>query len=69
MRVPTDVVLITVGLHVPLIPLFEVTGNDGGVEFRQSGPSWVNVGVILDGVTAILKTAVVAHCPASGVKV
>jgi hypothetical protein len=33
------------GLHVPVIPSFDVNGNVGGIEFWQSGPMALNVGV------------------------
>ena len=45
MKVPTADVLMLAGLHVPVIPSFEVAGNGGGAEFRQSGPMPSNVGV------------------------
>jgi hypothetical protein len=48
--------------------LFEVLGREGGAEFWHSGPICVNDGVIF-GVTTISIVAVVAHCPADGVKV
>ena len=34
------------GFHVPEIPLLELAGREGAAEFWQSGPIWVNVGVI-----------------------
>ena len=40
--------------------LFEVLGSDGAAELRQSGPIWVNAGVILE-VTTIFIVALVAH--------
>jgi hypothetical protein len=46
----------------------ELAGNDGAAEFRQSGPICANVGIILL-VIRIFIVAVVAHCPAEGVKV
>ena len=62
--------MIVAGLHVPVIDgiFVELAGNDGAMEFRQRGPICVNVGVILE-VIRILIVAVVAHCPAEGVKV
>ena len=39
-------VLIKAGFHEPVIELLEVPGRAGGVEFWQSGPIWVNVGVM-----------------------
>jgi hypothetical protein len=63
-------VLIAAGLHVPVIAgiFVELAGNDGAAEFRQSGPICANVGIILL-VIRIFIVAVVAHCPAEGVKV
>jgi hypothetical protein len=51
-----------------VIPLFEVPGNNGAAEFRQSGPISVNAGVVL-AVTTIFIVAVEAHSPAEGVNV
>jgi hypothetical protein len=34
------------GFHVPVIPFVEVAGKVGAKEFWQSGPIWLNVGVI-----------------------
>jgi hypothetical protein len=58
--VPTVVVLITAGLHVPAMPLFEVAGKAGAVVFWQSGPIWVKVGVI-SVVTSISIVTSAAH--------
>jgi hypothetical protein len=66
--VPTAEVLITAGLHVPLIPLLETAGNAGAIAFWHNGPICVNVGVIC-ALTVIDNVAVVAHCPAPGVNV
>ena len=60
--------LIVEGFHEPVIPLFEVAGREGAEAFRHRGPIWVNVGVI-PGLTVMVRLAVVAHCPAAGVKV
>jgi hypothetical protein len=62
------VVLSKAGAHEPVIPLLEVVGNGAKVAPEQIGVTAVNVGVIL-GLTVIVKVAVVAHCPAVGVKV
>lgn len=61
---------IEAGLQVPLIPLVEVPGNVGGVSPAQMEIPEPNkkVGVIF-GFTVTVKVAVVAHWPASGVKV
>ena len=62
------VVLSKVGAQVPVIPLLEVVGNGVSVAPEQIGATAVNVGVTF-GLTVIVKVAVVAHCPAVGVKV
>ena len=58
------------GFHVPAMvgEFVELVGSAGGVEFRQSGPIAVNVGLICE-VTVMVIFAVVAHCPAFGVKI
>ena len=61
-------VLITAGFHVPVIPLFEVPGNAGAVEFWHSGPICVNIGVICELIVMLI-VAALAHCPAAGVNV
>jgi uncharacterized membrane protein len=63
-------VLIVAGFHVPVTAglLVELVGKAGGVEFWQSGPIWVKVGVISVVMTISMVTAL-AHWPASGVKV
>jgi hypothetical protein len=65
---PAAAVLIAAGFHVPVTPLFDVAGKAGGVELRQRGPIWVNDGISW-GLITIVIVAVVAHCPADGVKV
>ena len=41
-------VLLTVtGLHVPVIPLFEVVGNTGAGDPLQMGAIVVNVGIVV----------------------
>jgi hypothetical protein len=45
--VPEDVVLIVAGFQVPVIPFAEVPGRDGAVEFWHSGPTGLNVGVVV----------------------
>ena len=66
-----DCWLFTVaGLHVPVILLSDVVGKDGTVPPSQivsEVPNW-NVGVMF-WFTVTVKVAVVAHCPAEGVKV
>jgi len=61
-------VLSKAGAHVPVIPLLELVGNGDKVAPEQIGATAVNVGVTF-GLTVIVKVAVVAHCPAVGVKV
>jgi hypothetical protein len=58
--VPVEAVLIVAGFQVPLIALSELLGRAGAVEPRQSGPIWVNVGVI-DELTTIFIVTVAAH--------
>ena len=61
-------VFITAGLHVPVMPLFDVVGNAGAVAFWHSGPICVNVGVtwVLITISMVVKAP---HCPAFGVNV
>ena len=61
-------VLLSAGDQVPLMPLLEVVGNAVSVVPEHIGATALNVGVIF-GLTVIVKVAVVAHCPAVGVKV
>ena len=56
------------GAQLPVIPLFEVVGKGDKVAPEQTGATAVNVGVTF-GLTVIVIVAVVAHCPALGVKV
>jgi hypothetical protein len=60
--VPVEDVLMVAGLHVPVIPLFEVAGNTGAAAFKHKGPTWVNTGLIC---VAIVTSNLVspAHCP------
>ena len=62
--------LTVAGLHVPLILLDDVLGNTGTVPPLQieSDVPKPNVGVML-AATVTVNVAVVAHCPAVGVKV
>jgi len=50
------------------MPLLDVVGNAVSVAPEHIGATAVNVGVIF-GLTVMVKVAVVAHCPAVGVKV
>ena len=54
------VVLLTDGVHVPVIPLFEVVGNADKLAPKQIDATCVNVGVVF-GVTVIVIFAIVAH--------
>ena len=45
--------LIVAGLHVPVMPLVDVVGNVGAVEFWQIGPIAVNAGVICGNRAAV----------------
>ena len=65
---PLVALLTTEGDQVPLMPLFEVAGKTGVVLPLQIVTSAVKSGVIL-GLTVCVRVAVVAHCPALGVKV
>lgn len=62
--------MITAGFQVPVIgvALVELACKVGAAAFKQSGPIGLKVGVTI-GSTVMLKVVVVAHCPASGVKV
>ena len=58
------------GLHVPVIPLVDVAGNEGAVAPPQivAEVPKLKVGVIF-GLTVTVNVVVVAHNPAVGVKV
>jgi len=60
--------LFRAGAQLPVMPLLEVVGNTDKVAPEQMGATAVNVGVMF-GLTVIVSVAVVAHCPAVGVKV
>jgi hypothetical protein len=60
--------LLSAGAQLPVKPLLDVVGNGDKVAPEQIGATAVNVGVMF-GLTVIVKVAVVAHCPAVGVKV
>jgi hypothetical protein len=68
--VPLAVLLITAGVHTPVIPFVEVVGNTGGVAPAQIeivGPI-LKTGVMI-GFTVNENVVGRAHCPASGVNV
>ena len=60
--------LFNAGVQVPVIPFNEVNGKADKFPPLQIAETCVNVGVSF-GVTAMVIVAVVAHCPAVGVKV
>lgn len=62
--------LTTAGLHVPVIPLSDVTGNEGTAAFWQTvnDVPKLNVGVIF-GLTVTVNVVGKAHNPAVGVNV
>ena len=60
--------LTTAGVHVPVMPLSDVTGSTGAIEPEQIDVMAAKVGVTA-GVTVTSSVAAVAHWPASGVNV
>jgi hypothetical protein len=62
------VVLSKEGDQVPVIPLLEMEGKLGKVSPLQIEFTTLKEGVII-GLTTISMLDVIAHCPASGVKV
>jgi hypothetical protein len=58
--VPAVIVLMVAGLHVPVMPLFDVEGNSGATAPTQSGPICVNTGVTCRS-TVIMIVVVLAH--------
>ena len=65
---PAVVVLTVAGIHVPVIPLVEIRGRTGAVLFWHRGPTGAKAGVT-GALVVIAIVAVVAHCPAAGIKV
>jgi hypothetical protein len=61
-------VLLSAGLHTPVIPLFDVVGSADKLAPLHIAATGVNVGVMF-GLTVMLSVVLVAHCPAVGVKV
>ena len=61
-------VLFSAGLQIPLMPLIEVVGNAAMLAPEQMAATGANVGVT-GAFTVMVRLAVVAHCPADGVKV
>jgi hypothetical protein len=66
--VPRAAVLMLAGFHVPAIPSFDVNGSAGGVEFWQSGPMALNVGVTVPTMVMFKETCG-AQLPAVGVNI
>jgi hypothetical protein len=60
--------LFNAGAQVPVIPLVEVVGNGVIIAPEQTAGTGLKSGVTF-GFTVIVIVAVVAHCPAVGVKV
>jgi hypothetical protein len=66
--VPAVNVLIVTGVQVPVMPLAEMVGKTGAVEFWHKGPiaiNWGSVGAII----SMSSGTEVAHCPSVGVNV
>ena len=59
---------MSAGDHEPVMPLVEVVGSADKVAPEHIGATALKVGVMF-GLTVIVNVAVVAHCPAVGVKV
>ena len=56
------------GVHVPVIPLFDVVGNGAKDAPAQISEIELKLGVML-GFTAMVIVAIEAHCPPLGEKV
>jgi hypothetical protein len=67
---PSLAALLIAGDHVPVIELLEEDGNEGTIPPEQmlKVVPKVKVGVVC-GVIVTVNVVVIAHCPASGVKV
>ena len=59
---------MSAGDQVPVKPLVEVVGNADKAVPEHIGATALKVGVMF-GLTVIVSVAIVAHCPAVGVKV
>ncbi len=68
--VPATRVLIVAGLQVPVMAgvLVELVGKAGAALLRHNGPIASNSGTV-GLVISMSRVAIVAHCPAVGVKV
>ena len=62
------VLLITDGVQLPVMPLFEVFGNDGTIPPLQRVGTFENSGSVFELTTTVI-VLVAAHCPLSGVNV
>ena len=62
------VVLFNAGLQVPVMLLIDVVDSAVNAVPEQIGATAAKVGVTFE-LTVIVNVVVVAHCPASGVKV
>lgn len=60
--------MIVAGLHVPVMPLLDVVGSTGGVEFWHTGPIAAKVGPTCEDTTIFIDVGI-PHAPADGVKV
>jgi len=60
--------LFRVGDHAPVMPLIDVVGSADNVAPEQIAATCAKVGVTA-GLTVMVMVAVLAHCPAVGVKV
>ena len=62
------VVLFNAGVQEPDTPFNEVVGNDAIVAPKQTGPTGLKTGTMLE-LTVIVIVAVFEHCPTEGVNV
>ena len=62
------VVLSRAGVHVPVMPLFDIVGRGASEAPEHIGATALKVGVML-GLTVIVNVVVTAHCPAAGVNI
>ena len=60
--------MFSAGVQVPVMPFSDVVGKAASKSPEQIAATGSNVGVIF-GLTVMVNVAVVAHCPAVGVKV
>ena len=61
-------VLSRAGDQIPVMPFVDDSGNAESTAPEQMGATAANVGTMF-GLTVMVSVAVVAHCPAVGVKV